>query len=79
MPLAQMPNLTEQKRDARNLRGFGRLAPGVTLAQARAELATIAGRLAHDYPDTNKDIKPTRDDLQRALQRRRRSSWSSCR
>ncbi len=31
----------------------------MTLAQARAELATIAGRLARDYPDTNKDITPT--------------------
>ena len=38
LPLALMPNLTEQKRDARNLQAFGRLAPGVTLAQARAEL-----------------------------------------
>jgi predicted permease len=59
MPLALMPNLTEQKRDARNLQGFGRLAPGVTLAQARAELSTIAGRLAREYPDTNKGITPT--------------------
>ena len=46
-------------RDARNLEGFGRLAQGVTLAQARAELSTIASRLAHDYPDTNTSIKPT--------------------
>src|SRR4051812_28674677 len=33
-PLALMPNLAKQKRDARNLEGFGRLAPGVTLDQA---------------------------------------------
>jgi putative ABC transport system permease protein len=58
-PLALMPNLLEQKRNVRNLEGFGRLAPGVTLAQARGELSTIAGRLAHDYPDTNTGIKPT--------------------
>jgi putative ABC transport system permease protein len=57
MPLAQMPQLTEQKRDARNnLDTFGRLANGVTMAQAQAEMNTIAGKLAHDYPDTNKDI-----------------------
>jgi putative ABC transport system permease protein len=57
MPLVQTPQLTEQKRDARNnLDVFGRLANGVTMAQAQAEMNTIAGKLAHDYPDTNKDI-----------------------
>ncbi len=54
-----MPRLAELKRDARNLEGFARLAKGVTVAQARAELSTIASRLAHDYPDTNTSIKPT--------------------
>jgi len=34
-------------------RGFGRLKPGVSLAQARAELETIAGRIAAEHPDTN--------------------------
>ncbi|HEY1909626.1 MAG TPA: ABC transporter permease [Vicinamibacterales bacterium] len=58
-PLAQMPNLLQQKRDAHTLQGFGRLAPGATLEQARAELANIAGRLAQDFPDTNKDIRPS--------------------
>ena len=57
MPLEQLPRLTEQKRDARNLDVFGRLADGATLEQARGEFVTIASNLARDHPDTNKDIK----------------------
>ena len=32
---------------------FGRLRPGATLGQARAEFAAIAARLEREYPDTN--------------------------
>jgi ABC-type antimicrobial peptide transport system permease subunit len=35
------------------------MANGVTAAQARAELESVANRLAHDFPATNKDISPT--------------------
>src|SRR5438093_1633775 len=56
IPLVQMPRLTEQKRDARNLEVFSRLADRVTLPQAQSEFTTISTRLAHDYPATNKDI-----------------------
>jgi predicted permease len=55
-PLAQLPRLTEQQRDVRNLQVFGRLADKVTLPQAQAEMATITATLAKDYPNTNKDI-----------------------
>src|SRR4051812_34984713 len=56
MPLNQMPRLVEQKRDARSLDVFGRLADGVTIAQAQSEMDTIARKLAADFPDTNKEF-----------------------
>jgi putative ABC transport system permease protein len=59
IPVVHMADLAEQKRDARNFQVFGRLAPGVTVAQAQGELTTIAERLARDFPATNKDVKPT--------------------
>ena len=59
-----------EARRPQQLDTFGRLADGVTMAQAQAELNTIAGKLAHDYPDTNKDITAARDDVQRTRQRR---------
>ena len=39
--------------DARRLQVIGRLKPGVTLAQARGEMATLADRLAEASPATN--------------------------
>ncbi len=53
MPLARTPNWNE--RDFRGLTMFGRLAPGATLASARAEMTGIAARLAAAYPATNKE------------------------
>ena len=41
------------ERDNRNLFVFGRLAPDVALPAARAELETMAQRLAETYPETN--------------------------
>ena len=59
IPLVNLAGIAEQKRDARNLDAFGRLAGGVTAAQARAELKGLGDRLAHDFPETNKDITPS--------------------
>ncbi len=39
-----------ENRDMRMMEVFGRLKPSVTLAQAKADVATIAGRLQAEYP-----------------------------
>jgi predicted permease len=57
-PLALMPGLESQKRDARMLRAFGRLEDRTTMAQAQSELTTIAASLSRDHPETNKDLRP---------------------
>jgi predicted permease len=50
--LAQPESLWENRR-ARVLRVVGKLAPGVSLARARAEAETIAASLAQEFPETN--------------------------
>ena len=39
-----------ENRDMRMMEIFGRLKAGITLAEARADMATIAGRLHSEYP-----------------------------
>jgi predicted permease len=43
-------------RESSSLRAFGRLHPGATLAQARAEMAAITARLEQEFPGTNRDV-----------------------
>ncbi len=45
----------DQRRNSNSFVAIARLAPGVTLAQAQAEMATIQGRLAAQYPDDDAD------------------------
>jgi putative ABC transport system permease protein len=60
IPASQLPpEQRDAKRNARSFQGMGRLAPGVTLQQARAEVQNISSKLAQDYPDTNKDVRPS--------------------
>ena len=49
---------TGDSRGAQRLDVLGILKPGVTMAQADAELGTIAERLAKQYPATNRDWEP---------------------
>ena len=50
----------------------GRLAPGVSVARAQAELATISGRLRADYPATNTgwgvNVRPLERDVARQVE-----------
>jgi ABC-type antimicrobial peptide transport system permease subunit len=57
-PLALLPESALAGRDTRELSAFGRLASGINLEQAIAELRGIAGALAEQYPATNRDIVP---------------------
>lgn len=64
-PDGDKPN-TEQ-RGNHSVQAIGRLKPGVTIEQARAELATITAALEKQYPDSNTDFsasaRPLREEL----------------
>jgi putative ABC transport system permease protein len=56
-PLGQWTNPLLPNRGAGlGVHGVGRLKPGVTIEQARADMAGISSNLAVAYPDTNKGI-----------------------
>jgi predicted permease len=61
-------------RSAHNYRVIGRLAPGVTLEQANAEMAGIAGRLSQQYPASNGDKSVVVAPLQEILVGRSRTT-----
>jgi putative ABC transport system permease protein len=51
-----VPTETQALRTNRPLAVFGRLRADATRTQAQAELDAIAGRLAREFPDTNKEL-----------------------
>jgi predicted permease len=53
MPI--VPNPDWEKRANHWLQVFGLRKPGVSIAQAQADIAVISRRLATEFPDTNKD------------------------
>jgi putative ABC transport system permease protein len=61
VPLAMAPRLGTgellEKRDTRWLTVNGRLKPGVSIAQANADLGGIATRLEQLYPQTNRNLR----------------------
>jgi putative ABC transport system permease protein len=57
VPLRLDPLAHERGRGP-EIRVFGRLAPGVSLREARAELATLGRRAAADFPDTHRHLRP---------------------
>jgi len=58
-------NLFGSKRDARFLRVFARLKPGIDERQATAEMQTIARRIAQSHKDTNEGWGASVMSLQR--------------
>ncbi len=56
-----------QERGSHNYNAFARLRPGVTLDEARTEIAALSARLARAHPVTNENksihLRPLREDL----------------
>jgi predicted permease len=71
MPLSLMDKESQTRRVGHTLDVLGRLKPGVDLAEARADMQTIAARLVEAYPATNRNIgvllTPLREQLVSSL------------
>jgi putative ABC transport system permease protein len=59
LPLATMPGVQSQGRDARNLSVFGRLKEGVTRPLAEVELTTIRASWTKDFAESSGPLRTT--------------------
>jgi len=64
-PLSVDPDQFLERRDLRNRRVYARLKQGVSIEEAQAEMNTIAGRLAQQYPSENAGWNVRINTLQR--------------
>jgi putative ABC transport system permease protein len=55
IPFVYYPNYRPDRRSDLNAVAFAHIRVGHTMEEAQAELTTIAGRLASQYPDTNRE------------------------
>jgi predicted permease len=67
-PLGQFDDATfRDRRVTAGVVAIGRMKPGVTLAQARADMDSVARNLSAAYPDADKDtgifVNPLKDDI----------------
>ena len=68
VPIGQWNDVLFHDRDiAMGMDAIGRLKPGVTLAQARADMGGIADRLAASYPQTNVGVGATLIPLKESM------------
>jgi putative ABC transport system permease protein len=65
--ITMAPIFHDTPRGARGFSVYARLAPGVTLAQATAEINGIEQRLVAAYPDANRDWEASVQDLAAAM------------
>jgi predicted permease len=68
IPIGQWTDVIFHDRSAGlGMKAIGRLKPGVTLAQARADMESIANRLAQAYPVADKDSGATIMSLKESM------------
>jgi predicted permease len=68
IPIGQWTDVVFHARSAGlGMKAIGRLKPGVTLEQARAEMNSIASRLAEVYPEADKDSDITVMSLKQSM------------
>src|SRR5205085_11110791 len=68
LPLGQWHNGALKMRGAPlGLHGIGRLKPGVTLEQARADMDAVSQNLASAYPELNRGNKANLIPLKRSM------------